>query len=240
MPEQVSPNENTLPDLIPTPSWGIGTSHILQKDYLNFGATVWNVGPAPMVVEGFRQPGEAVMDAYEYFYRDDERVGRALVGTMAYDARVGHQHWHFRDFAKYELLDANQQHPVRSGKEAFCLANTDAIDMLAKNANWRGGFDDLGSVCGGRNAIWLREKLSVGYGDTYSQDRPGQAFNITDMKNGTYYIRVTANPANHLMEVSTANNTSVRRVIIGGTKGHRTVRVPLYFGIQTEGGFFFG
>jgi lysyl oxidase len=231
VPEQDNPNKGTLPDLIPTPSSGISTFHLMQHDYLAFGATVWNAGPAPMVVEGFRQPGKAVMDAYEYFYRDDKRVGRALVGTMAYDPRVGHQHWHFKDFAKYELLDNNQAHPVRSGKEAFCLANTDSIDMLVKNANWRGNFDDLGSVCGGASALWLRETLSVGYGDTYTQYVPGQSFDITNMRNGTYYIRVTANPAQRLKEVSSENNTSLRKVIVGGTPGNRTVSVPPYQGL---------
>ena len=54
-----------------------------------------------MVVEGFRRPGEAIMDGWEYFYANGEPVGRAPAGDLMYDARPGHQHWHFEQFARY-------------------------------------------------------------------------------------------------------------------------------------------
>jgi hypothetical protein len=49
-----------------------------------------------------------------------------------------------------------------------------------------------------------------------------------------YYIEIIANPEHLLHEVSTANDISLRKVIIGGTRGHRTVRVPAYDGIDPE------
>jgi hypothetical protein len=217
---------DTVPDLASLPAYGIGVSNRLGgKDYLNFGATVWNAGPAPLVVEGFREPDATVMDAYQYFYENGERVDRALVGSMAYDDRTGHKHWHFKDFAKYELVNINKHFPLKSGKEAFCLAETDAIDLLVPNAEWRQSFDDLGSVCGSRSSIWIRESLAVGYGDTYSQARPGQAFDITNVPNGMYYIKVTANPDSNLQEVTADNNISYRKIKLNGTKGHRTVKL---------------
>ena len=228
------PDPSTVPDLVAVPAWGIATSHDQGRDYLNFGATIWDKGPAPMVIEGFRRPNQAIMDAYEYFYRNGERIGRRQVGSMEYDARIGHQHWHFHDFAKYELLDVKQSHPQRSGKASFCLANTDAMDMLVRNAQWRLSFDSLGSVCGQADAIWVREALAVGYGDTYTQSVPGQAFDITTLPNGTYYIRVTANPFGRLAEVSTSNNTSLRKLVIGGPRGKRTVHVPPYQLVDSE------
>jgi hypothetical protein len=237
VPTMNAPDRNTTPDLAALPAWGMGINYNDGREYLTFGATVWNAGPSALIVEGFRRPNSSIMDAYEYFTRYGKRIGQKKVGTMEYDPRVGHMHWHFHDFATYDLLDANQQNPVRSGKEAFCLANTDAIDMLVHNAKWRLNFDDLGSVCGDVNSTFVREAMSVGYGDTYSQARPGQAFDITDLPNGTYYIRITANPLGRLAEYSSTNNQSIRQVILHGTRGNRTVEVPLYNGIDTESGF---
>jgi hypothetical protein len=167
------------------------------------------------------------MDAYQYFYNSrGQQVGSAPTGTLEFDHRTGHNHWHFTDFATYQLLDANQQLAVRSGKEAFCLAPTDPIDLLVRSAEWRPSSTGLATACGGESALAIREALPVGWGDTYIQSLPGQSFDITDLPNGTYYIEVVANPENKLFEASTSNNTSLRKVILGGTPGARTVQTP--------------
>ena len=54
------------------------------------------------------------------------------------------------------------------------------------------------------------------------------------MPNGTYYIEVTANPEMVLYETNTSNDVSLRKVILGGTPGHRTVKVPAFHGIDPE------
>jgi hypothetical protein len=74
----------------------------------------------------------------------------------------------------------------------------------------------------------IREVLDTGHGDTYQQYLPGQAVDITDLPNGTYYIQVAANPEHHLHESDTTNNVSQRQVILGGTPTQRTVHVPPY------------
>src|SRR3954466_5293935 len=57
------------------------------------------------------------MDAYQYFYdAAGNELGYAPTGTMQGDARDGHHHWHFTDFARYQLLDASGKLAVRSGK----------------------------------------------------------------------------------------------------------------------------
>ncbi len=103
-----NPDPSIRPDLVALPAWGISINHQRRgnRDFLDFGATVWNNGPSPMVVEGFRRPGEPIMDGWEYFYSNGEPVGRAPAGDLMYDARPGHQHWHFEQFARYSLLGA--------------------------------------------------------------------------------------------------------------------------------------
>jgi hypothetical protein len=222
------------PDLRALPAWDITVTDgedgdVPGKDYLAFSANVWNAGPAPLVVDGFRSPGQDLMDAYQYFYdANGKQVGYTPTGTMEWDPRVGHEHWHFTDFASYRLLSEDKTKEVRSGKEAFCLANTDAIDYTVKNANWHPYNTDLSTACGERSSISVREVLDVGSGDTYTQYRPGQSFDITDLPNGTYYIQVIANPAKRLQETSRKNNVALRKVVLGGTPGARTVKVPPY------------
>ena len=238
VPVTTHPDRSTEPDLVALPAWGINIDHQSGRDYLDFGATVWNRGPAPMVVEGFRRPGTAIMDAWENFYdASGTAVARAQVGTLKYDARPGHEHWHFQQFATYQLLDANKNSIVYSTKEGFCLAPTDAIDLAVPRADWNPGQLGFGgTVCGGANSLWTRETLPTGWGDTYFQGLPGQSFDITNLPNGTYLIAVKANPTGQLYERSTANNVRYRRVILGGTRGARTVTVPPWMGIDTEGG----
>ncbi|MEU3099252.1 lysyl oxidase family protein [Streptomyces sp. NPDC006967] len=219
------------PDLRSLPAFGItvsdGYEEVPGKNYLAFSANVWNAGPARLVVDGFRSPGKEVMDAYQYFYdADGKQVGYTPTGGMEWDPRPGHEHWHFLDFASYRLLTADQKETVRSGKEAFCLANTDAVDYTVKNADWHPSNTDLSTACGSENSISVREVLDVGSGDTYTQDLPGQSFDITDLPNGTYYIQVLANPENRLKETDYSNNSALREVVLGGEKGARTVTVP--------------
>ncbi|KND36849.1 lysyl oxidase family protein [Streptomyces acidiscabies] len=220
------------PDLRSLPAWDISITDgedgdVPGKDYLAFSANVWNAGPAPLVVDGFRKPGAELMDSYQYFYdANGKQVGYTPAGTMEWDPRIGHEHWHFTDFASYRLLSEDRTKEVRSGKEAFCLANTDAVDYTVKNANWHPFNTDLSTACGQQNSISVREVLDVGSGDTYTQYRPGQSFDVTGLPNGTYYIEVKANPANRLQETNLKNNVSLRKVVLGGKEGARTVSVP--------------
>jgi len=151
---------------------------------------------------------------------------------MEWDAREGHMHWHFTDFAQYNLLGADQKLVVRSGKEAFCLANTDAVDYTVPNAKWRPENTDLSTSCGANTVVAVREVLDIGNGDTYSQSLPGQSFEVTDVPNGTYYIQVLANPEKKLAELSTTNNSALRKITLGGTPDKRTLTVHPVGGIN--------
>jgi Lysyl oxidase len=231
-PATVNPSPGTMPDLVPLPAWGIAVDNHKKHSYLDFSATVWDSGPAPMVIEGFRRPGTSVMDAFEYFYKDGQVVGRAPAGILHYDSAPGHEHWHFQQFAAYTLLDESMTKQVASRKTGFCLAPTDAIDLTVPGALWRPDSVGLFSQCGDQNAIWTRETLPSGWGDTYEQSLPGQSFDITNLPNGTYWIQIQANPLGQIHEVSTSNDTTYRQVILGGTPGARTVTVPPWNGID--------
>jgi hypothetical protein len=235
VPTMTDPPQSALPDLVPLPAWGIRTAHVAGRDLLSFSATVWVGGNGQLDVQGFRVKSSPVMTAYQYFWQDGQVIGRVPAGTMGFDSQPGHNHWHFEQFAAYRLLGPRGKLVLRSQKTGFCIAPTDPVDLLLPNALWQPSFVGFAGQCGSPAALWVRETMPVGWGDTYIQSLPGQAFDITKLPNGTYYVQVTANPGHHLHETSSANDVTVRKVIISGTRGHRHVKVPAWNGIDPEG-----
>jgi len=231
-----SPPRAALPDLMPLPSWGIRLQikhgkHHPAVDHLNFNSTVAIDGNSQLDVQGFRSGTGPGMQAFQYFFLHGKIIGRAPAGTMLFDNSPDEQEWHFQQFARYRLLDASKATAVLSHKEAFCIAPTDAYDLLHPGATWVPASTGLGEGnCGQATALWMHEELPLGWGDTYTQSLDGQNFNVTHLPNGTYYIEVIANPEKVLHETNMANDVSLRKIILGGTPNHRTLRVPPFAG----------
>lgn len=232
------PDPATMPNLVALPAWQIRTRRAGHRDLLTFNATIWNAGPAPFTIEGYRRGGSDVMDAYEYFFDSTGNVvGRAPAGSMIYDNRAGHHHWHISQLAAYDLVGPSGV-AVRSHKQSFCIAPSNAVDLTVPgavyNPNAFGGLGFGGSVCDlfDPAAIWLREQLPAGWGDTYLQRVAGQAFDITRVPNGTYRVQVRVNPLGLLTETSTADDLATRVVRLSGRRGARTVSVSPWNGIQ--------
>jgi hypothetical protein len=241
VPLLTNPPRSALPDMVPLPSWGINVSNFRATtrhpafSQIDFGATVAILGNGRLDVEGFRTPHSSLMQAFQYFWQGGKVVGRVRAGTMGFDNRKGHNHWHFQQFAQYRLLNASKSLVVRSKKVGFCIAPTNAIDLLLPHAEWQLNNFGFGfGSCGSPTALWVQEMLPLGWADTYFQGIAGQAFDITNLPNGTYYIEIIANPGRILHELNYGNDISLRKVIIGGTPGHRTIHVPAFFGIDPE------
>ena len=113
---------------------------------------------------------------------------------MGFDSLPGHNHWHFEQFAAYKLLAPGGKLVLRSQKTGFCIAPTDPVDLLLPNAVWQPSFVGFAGQCGSTTALWVRETMPVGWGDTYIQSIAGQAFDITKLPNGTYYVQVRPTP----------------------------------------------
>lgn len=218
----VLPPDTPMPDLRSLPAFAVRVN--AKGTAVRFAATTWNAGNSPLVVDGFRSENEDHMDAYQYFFdTDGNQVGYESVGEIHFHGE-NHQHWHFEDFAQYRLLSEDLTEVVKSTKQSWCLANTDAVDYTVDGADWRPENTDLSTACGGPSALSIREVLSAGSGDTYFQYRYGQAFPIKDVPNGVYYIAVEANPDRNLIESDTTNNDSLRRIKIGGKGENRWVK----------------
>lgn len=232
------PDPATMPNLVALPAWGIRIRHVAGRDLLTFSATIWNSGPAPFSVEGYRRANSNLMDAFEYFFDSSGNVvGRASAGTIFYDNAPGHHHWHLRQLAEYRLIGPAAR-AVRSHKQSFCIAPTDPVDLTVPHAaNSEAVFAGLGfggSVCDlySPDAIWIREQLPTGWGDTYTQSVAGQAFDITHVRNGRYRIEVRVNPLGVLSETTTADDVAIRHIRLSGRPGARRVRAAPWHGIN--------
>jgi hypothetical protein len=231
------PDPATMPNLVALPAWQIHLMRQRHREILTFAATIWNAGPAPFSIEGYRRANSNIMDAFEYFYDSAGNVvGRAPAGTMFFDNARGHHHWHIRQLAAYDLVTPGGQ-LVRSQKQSFCIAPTNPVDMTVAGATSNpfafGGLGFGGSACdyGDPAAIWLREQLPVGYGDTYVQFVAGQAFDVGKLPNGTYRIEVRVNPLGVLHETSTTDDLAVRVIRLSGQGKTRKVSVVPWHGI---------
>jgi hypothetical protein len=215
-----------LPDLIALPAHGLMTEANPDNghDYLDFAATIWNAGPGTLDVEGFRSGTAPVMEARQFMFQRGHPPTSETIGRFEFDTRPGHNHWHLEDVAQYDLLGAHGKHIVRSGKQSFCLAPTDPIDLTRVGALWQPDKVGLYSACPTDQSIWLRETLPAGWGDTYVQAKAGQSFDITRVPNGRYLVRVTTNPRHRIIETTGANNSALVGIELGGQRGHRTVK----------------
>jgi hypothetical protein len=224
-PYPPSSHGSGLPDLRALPAHGLQISHHAKsgKDFLGFGATIWNAGPGTFDVEGFRHNGKPTMNARQYVYRNGRSVRSMSIGKFEFDARKGHQHWHLEDVARYDLLDAQKNRVLLSSKQSFCLAPTDPLDLTRPGAEWNPYNVGLESSCPTDQSLWLRETLPIGWGDTYVQNKGGQAFNITNLPNGRYLIRIATNPFGRIHETNKNNDTALLAIDLGGTPGARTV-----------------
>ncbi len=72
----------------------------------------------------------------------------------------------------------------------------------------------------------------AGWGDTYYQWLPGQSFDITNLPNGRYFVKVQVNKNGNLFEADTSNDVSYRRIFLRGRPGRRFVLVPAWHGLD--------
>ena len=226
-PAPAAPANVDLPDLQAAPSYGIHTDTIRRgrqrRDLLRFGALTWNAGPGPLEVEAFRESG-TTLAAYQVFSRDGKRADRQGRGTLVWHDAPGHDHFHFGAFAAYSLTKLDGSLVRDGGKHSWCIVDTDQVDTTRPGVTTGNRMSGTGGCGSDSGSLWARLSLSVGSGDYYGPDLAGQSFDITTVPNGSYQVKVEANPTDVIAEANLDNNVSVRTVTLGGTRGHRTVR----------------
>ncbi len=111
-----------------------------------------------------------------------------------------HQHYHYLDFAIYNLRDSTGSVILTGHKQAFCLADT---------MPWVDPLEVPTYHC-------LDQGLSVGWADPYGADLDCQWIDMTDVPDGDYTLEVVANPDLIFEERDYTNNTVVTPLHIDG------------------------
>jgi hypothetical protein len=107
-----------------------------------------------------------------------------------------HAHFHFRNYATYEILRVNADGslgaPVQARKRGFCMLDTTPWAQSGTAPKGR-YYMNCGNL-----TIHGNQGISTGFGDEYVKQLPGQLFLLSDPNEpvppGRYVLRVTANP----------------------------------------------
>jgi len=107
-----------------------------------------------------------------------------------------HNHYHFKNYAKYELVDPRTGYVWRAAKRGFCMLDTDPVPSADGNEPPRAKqFLSCGAI-----GIPGYQGISHGWADTYRFFLGGQYFVLdggdgqAPVPPGDYIIRITANP----------------------------------------------
>ncbi len=182
---------------------------------LRLANTPWNAGDGSLELRPEHDPETDTTRAYQRLYSHDTSgnsylVDEVLIGTFEFHPL--HNHWHFEDFALYELRSVAADGSVDdtalavNDKVSFCLRDTDLVDPTLEHASPDAIYTDCAQA--GIQAI------SVGWGDTYPSDLAGQSIDITGLPNGVYWLLSTADPSNRLVETDHANNTAIVKILL--------------------------
>lgn len=139
----------------------------------------------------------------------DNFVGNPLdhVGPMAADGSFPqsdglfefapcHNHFHFRHYALYQLIDAHTGYVWKAAKKGFCMLDTDP-NPTSEGVEAPGPLNY--DLCGTKTSPGF-QGISHGWTDTYRFFLGGQYFVLDGgdgqpvVPPGDYYIRITVNP----------------------------------------------
>lgn len=214
----------------------IDKSSIPGKTLLRFSNLIVNKGAGPIELrpeeENCRNDGDTSNErvAYQRLYPDSNGDGyfdRSLDNAAPVERRAGcsdfhpeHNHWHFENFARYELLSFESDGDVGSlvsdtaisDKVGFCLVDSQHVAPRTPGSPdaqyYKGGSQFVG--CEADDTMGI----SIGWADLYGTWTPGQHVDITGVADGTYCLRSTADPTDLLDETREKNNKRTIRVTL--------------------------
>ena len=127
-----------------------------------------------------------------------------------------HEHWHFENFAHYELRNTAADGSVGgavlsdNAKVSFCIEDVALADPGLSHVQEQTYLECSQTEPQG---------LSIGWADVYTWDLFGQNLDITNLSDGVYWLLSTTDPANLLNEGGggrESNNTAAVKIRIQG------------------------
>lgn len=205
--------ELNLPDLqtlVPT-ELQVEIEEETERKLLRFTNSIVNTGEGKLELRGKvdRQSGD--LTVWQYIYGSEETAIEELDGTYEYE--LGHKHYHWENFAVYEIWSAGKLGGLGSllvseEKVGYCIFDTVPVgkDWLEEHGvpDLEISPEDEYTNCG----VNL-QGISVGWVDLYEYDLEGQALDISGFEDGVYALRAITDPDGVLFETNPRNNSVV-------------------------------
>ena len=195
----------------------------VTSNVLRFSNSSWNAGQGPLELHGSLS-GDSTISQKLF-----DSAGGATFATVANDFvfHPGHNHFHFQDFAEYELwtkaeFDAwvaggrNVGRARKVGtKTTFCIMDT-ALTQALPGAPASAVYTYCGQDVQG---------MSVGWNDTYAWTLPEQWIDLgsSSLADGTYVLRSVVDPRNKIYE--SANRSDAARESVQANEATTTFTV---------------
>jgi hypothetical protein len=112
-----------------------------------------------------------------------------------YEFATCHNHFHFRHYTLYELIDPMTGHVWRAAKRGFCMIDIEKYQQFTGDADNKPHYRSCGAV-----GIPGNQGISKGWSDVYDWKLGGQYFILDGgdgqdpVPPGLYIIRITVNP----------------------------------------------
>ena len=130
-----------------------------------------------------------------------------IPGGDAWTYASCHDHYHFADYAFYELLtDQGRQVTMTGNKNGWCVMDLQSLDGSTRCDQY---------TC-------QNQGISVGCADIYSASLDCQWVDVTGVPDGDYRVRVTTNPDRTFHELSYENNSAEVGIRIEGDQVYVT------------------
>lgn len=206
-----------LPNLVPLPplSAGIGPTDDQEGSAIRLTTAVANRGTQALDLIGVPEgPEEAAAFQCVVWAGPRACAQRSPVGRFVW--HPDHAHFHFEDFALYELRsltprgtpDMSPEAVVATGgKISFCLIDVEP-DRPSDNALYSQPYPLYYSCVAGIST----QGISPGWRDVYTSSLSGQQIPLEGVGNGKYAIVVTVDPDNRLYESDETDNAAAVQI----------------------------
>ena len=211
------------PNVVPLTTDEVAIQHSASgHKQLRLSYAAENAGAGPLELQGVRQDcdgdgstrndrtamqnifGDSNTDG-TYTAGADEVVRQRVVGCFEFDP--SHGHWHFENYARFQLFDLQGTKVGSHSKVGFCLIDSDHVEPALPGSPSGGVYESCAPDLQGS---------SIGWADIYGANLPGQFIGIDDVADGDYCLVSTADPKAKIRESDETDNVFRTPVTIQG------------------------
>ncbi|HEX2040774.1 MAG TPA: lysyl oxidase family protein [Acidimicrobiales bacterium] len=213
----------SLPNLVPTVAdihvddYRFTDTAFEQGQFLLFDTRAQNLGTVPLqlTVDEVDTPETSTVSQCVSWRSVEAHLCRATEPAGGFTWHDDHNHFHYTDFATYQLRKVVGNRPDysdaglvrRADKVSFCLVDSDTARPDARPV-------PLYKSC-----LPAVQGITPGWTDIYDYDTVGQNFPLAGMTDGTYALVIDMDYANTILETDdTDNYVEVIFEISGGLK----------------------